>query len=59
MKVAWYYCDGSGAMGTGWQFVNGSWYCFSDAGRMLVGEQIIEGVGVSIRVIWRNGYGLV
>ena len=31
-------------MGTGWQFVNGNWYCFSDAGKMLVGEQIIEGV---------------
>lgn len=40
----WYYCDGSGAMSTGWQYVNGSWYCFSDAGKMLVGEQIIEGV---------------
>ncbi|MBF0959160.1 MAG: hypothetical protein HXK10_03430, partial [Actinomyces sp.] len=32
----WYYLTpGSGAMATGWQRVDGTWYRFADTGRWL------------------------
>ena len=33
---SWYYLTpGSGAMATGWQRVDGTWYRFDDSGRWL------------------------
>ena len=39
-----YYFDASGAMATGWQWINGSWYLLSSSGAMLTGWQRVGGV---------------
>lgn len=44
--------DGSGAMKTGWVFVNNKWYCLSDSGAMYASTTTPDGYLVDTSGAW-------
>ncbi len=41
--IQWNYADASGAMVTGWQWIDGTWYYFTNSNTMVTGWQQIGG----------------